>query len=86
LDGHPCPEGPRGIFSKRVSISLLLFHQPAFTRLFFCRYYDAGIILIQRLKKEDPKDTFRLLSFMDPFTDGVWAMMLLTVIGDEDRP
>jgi hypothetical protein len=45
---------------------------------FFPRgFYDADIIIIEKKKKKEKE--LNVLSFMEPFTEGVWWMMLLTV-------
>jgi hypothetical protein len=46
-----------------------------FTRGFF----DASIILVQQEDKTG-KENFSILSFMDPFSYGVWLMLLGTLL------
>jgi hypothetical protein len=41
-------------------------------------FFDASIILVQKDKMR--KESFNILSFMDPFSDGVWWMLLGTLL------
>ncbi len=41
-------------------------------------FFDASIILVQ--KEKIGRENFDILSFMDPFTFGVWLMMLCTLL------